>query len=512
MSGKNGFDEYDGDELAVIEQMADQAILVSRNGNSAAGNYEPVAAPDAEQSDEKALPLDELIQLIDSLDQVERVNGIVSNTASVSKFSAAERIVFFSKFDEWGFAPNVQKDLRGHIAKACKKTGSITSDIRRDLRKWGYDLWLNDMDDDIYDGSKRLDDPAMAKLTMTARDAGYAESRKLSALDDAVLAIAAENRRHPIREYLSNLEWDGKDHIAKLATYFEENHEPIVYKDGTRRTVFEAFLRRWLVGSVAKMHEDSDAAKGNFVLTMAGDQGSGKSHFAQWLCPLNGFYDEKRIYPDNKDHSLSRARTWVWEIGELGATTRRADVEALKGFLTTPVVRERKSYGHADTVKPAISSYIGTVNPDGAGFLVDTTGNRRFAVVEIASINWAYAKEVDIHQVWAQAMHLWKSDSRGYRLSEEENKVQVQNAEAHMEVDVVGDMIARLYEIDPARDDWRATSSEILDKLRTFGGMARNSDKQQGKEIARSLRTMGIIGKRSNSSTVYSGLYFKGIL
>ena len=73
-------------------------------------------------------------------------------------------------------------------------------------------------------------------------------------------------------------------------------------------------------------------------------------------------------------------------------------------------------------------------------------------------------------------------------------------------------MILRLYDIDPARDDWRTTSSEILDKLRTFAGMARNNDKQQGKDIARSLRALGINSKRSNGSTVYCGLSFKVIL
>ena len=52
---------------------------------------------------------------------------------------------------------------------------------------------------------------------MIARDAGYAEQRLLGVLDDAILAIAAEKRRHPVREYLTGLKWDGGDHIAALA-------------------------------------------------------------------------------------------------------------------------------------------------------------------------------------------------------------------------------------------------------------------------------------------------------
>ncbi|HAJ36325.1 MAG TPA: hypothetical protein DCL15_11595, partial [Chloroflexi bacterium] len=93
----------------------------------------------------------------------------------------------------------------------------ISERIDRDLRSWGYDLWLNDMDETIWNGDKRLTDSERAVMRMTARDAGYAKLKLLSALDDAVLALAARRRRHPVRDYLSALQWDGKDHIAHLA-------------------------------------------------------------------------------------------------------------------------------------------------------------------------------------------------------------------------------------------------------------------------------------------------------
>ncbi len=403
-------------------------------------------------------------------------------------------------------APNQDGNAEKKASKRETNGDTISARIARDLKRWGYELWLSDLDDDIFNGDARLDDPARATLRMTARDAGYAESRLLSALDDAVLAIAATNRRHPLRDYLGALVWDGNDHISRLASYFTDVHAPVAYSDGTQRTVFHAFLLRWLICSVAKIHGDSNAARSNFVLVLAQGQNTGKSHFARWLCPIDGYFEERRVNPDDKDYSLARARTWVWEIGELGATTRRADVEALKAFLTTAKVSERKSYGHLDTVKPAIASYVGTVNPDGAGFLVDPTGNRRFAVVELSQIDWGYDGAIDVNQLWAQALAMWRLDPNGYRFTPEEQNIQQANADAQTEADVVSDMIVRLYDIDAKRDDWRITSSALLDKLRTFGGLSRGNDRQQGKEIARSLAKMGVVGRRSHGATVYNGL------
>lgn len=386
----------------------------------------------------------------------------------------------------------------------------ISARIDRDLRKWGYDLWLNDMDESVWNGDERMNDADRAVLRMTARDADYAKDRLLSALDDAIVALATRRRRHPVRDYLNALQWDGKDHIARLSSYFDDKHEPITYSDGAKRTVFHAFLRRWLVSAVAKMFGDARAARSNFVLVLAGDQDAGKSHFAGWLCPLDGYFVEKHITPDDKDCSLQRTRSWVWEIMELGATTGRANVEALKAHITATTVTERKAYGHFDTVRPAVASYIGTVNPDGAGFLADQTGNRRFAVVDVEHINWRYADSVDVHQVWAQAMHLWRQDPRGYRFSPEEGTVQASNAEAHMTPDILADMLVRTYQIDPKQTGWRATSSEILDTLRTYAGLSRGNDKMQGKDLARTLKKeWGLIGKRSNGATIYFGLMSK---
>ncbi len=402
-----------------------------------------------------------------------------------------------------------QQRQQGAAPKGKDPDELLTSErIEDDLRAWGYKLWLNDLDDSVWNGDQRFDDIAEAVLRMQAYDAGYAEDGILSALDSAVKAFAAQNRRHPLREYLGALTWDGQDHIGKLAGYIGSNHDPLEYGDGTRRGVFEAFLRRWLVGSVAKMHGDQSAAMANFVLVLAGHQSLGKSHLARWLCPLDAYFVEQGIHPDSKDSSLRRMTAWVWEIAELGATTRRADVEALKSFVTAATVTERRPYGRFDLVKPAIASYVGTVNDDGAGFLSDATGNRRFVVVDLAHIDWNYSTAVDPVQVWAQAVALWRANRKAYVLTPEETAFRDRNNEEHSEHDPIADMIDSCFEKDSGGF---VRSTRLLETLRTYAGMSRGNDRAQGKDVARALRKhWGIVGKRSNGATWYYGLKLRG--
>ncbi len=170
----------------------------------------------------------------------------------------------------------------------------------------------------------------------------------------------------PVRDYLGATAWDGRDHIGALAAHFTDAHEVITYADGTARTVMHAWLRRWLIGAVGKVYGKAQ----NPMLTLTGGQGIGKSHFVQWLCSgLPDLHVELAIRPDSTDQLKLLSTKWIWEVAELGATTRRADREALKSFITLGYATYRPPYGRYELHKPALASFIGTVNPDGAGFL-----------------------------------------------------------------------------------------------------------------------------------------------
>ena len=81
---------------------------------------------------------------------------------------------------------------------------------------------------------------------------------------------------NPIRNYFTdNPEWDGMDHIAKLATY--------VIVQPTDRARFNRMFRKMLIRSVACSLEYT-FNKHAFILVHE-KQNSGKSTFLRWLCP-----------------------------------------------------------------------------------------------------------------------------------------------------------------------------------------------------------------------------------
>ena len=156
-----------------------------------------------------------------------------------------------------------------------------------------------------------------------------------------------------MKDYILSLSWDGLPHIEEVANHFQD-------KD----CVFHLWLRRWLLGAIGKALNNDQ----NRMLVLDGVQGIGKSYFAKWLSdPLEKYFIEAPINTDDKDVFLRLSSKWIWEVSELGSTTRRADREAIKAFLTMREITIRRPYDRYDTHKSALASFIGTVNDEGSG-------------------------------------------------------------------------------------------------------------------------------------------------
>ena len=315
------------------------------------------------------------------------------------------------------------------------------------LSRLGYTFALNELDDHIEVNGEPLSDVQEAVIRTQLRDQGLNYTNRAR---DAYIAEAARNAYHPVKRYLGSLLWDGQDSIAALARYVRDRHG-----------VFPLYLRRWAVGAVAKVYEQAQ----NPMLVLDGSQGLGKSRLARWFAsPLPGYFVESSIDPNDKDHHIRLARNWIWEVGELGSTTRKADREALKYLLTMGWVTVRKPYDRHDMVKPALASFIGTVNNE-SGFLNDPTGSRRFMVCSLEEIDWDYTS-LDVNQIWAQACALYQAGKPWQLTPDEATQASEINAEYEME-NPLEDLLRLHFEMDPAHVDWKLTSVAILDHLHT---------------------------------------------
>lgn len=325
-----------------------------------------------------------------------------------------------------------------------------------DLRELGYNFRINDLDESVevrMDGQwQRITDTIEHVLKIELRNIGYSRKIKpsLGAAQNAWVKLAHDQRYNPIKDYFLSLEGkydpgsDGQPYVNDLFAKFFTN------PDGH----FGRWLFRWMVGAIAKVF----GRQRNPMLVLVGPQQMGKSFLARWLCPVDRlkYFTEQPISTDSKDHKLRLADRLIWEVPELGATTRRQDIEALKAFITTRDISERPPYGKYPIHKPALCSFIGSVNDDGAGFLNDPTGSTRFLACEITDIDHSYTIH-DIHQLWAEAYYFYRQDPRCFELPLEERKAR-DNINASFEmVSALEDVILSLFEFTGSEDDTLTT-------------------------------------------------------
>lgn len=370
--------------------------------------------------------------------------------------------------------------------------------ILKDLTKLGYRFTFNEASQEIIVNGKVQSDPIAASIRVEMRDL---EHTNMGALEDVYLAEAYKNRFHPIKRYFDSLQWDGKNHIADLAKYLEDNHKPICYPDtDTARSVAHVWLLRWLIGAVRKVQTPGQQ---NAMLVLAGAQNAGKSTFARWLCsPLPELHVESNINPDDKDHIRNLASKWIWEVAELGATTRKADVESLKSFITKMDVSYRVPYAKNPVTVPAAASFIGTINPTLNGFLTDETGSRRFMVVEITKLDWTYITAVDINQVWAQAVALCKA-GEPHQLTDPEVAKREEINRTYEVVDPLEDFFQKYYFIDSSKANipaWRIDKTSILEHLRV-SGLFKDGDKSIATRVGIALKRLGVDTARFSTVT-----------
>jgi len=362
-----------------------------------------------------------------------------------------------------------------------------THDYYVALNRLGYRFCLNVMTDHIEVNGAPLTDELRAKVRCDLRDMGI---QNVMVAEDAWTAHALEHAYHPVKDYLNGLAWDGKLHIVRLCGYFTDAHQDQKKHPNDPSPMFGLYMRRWLVGAVGKIM----VGEQNAMLVLDGPQNLGKSSYVRWLAShMPAYFVESAIHPDDKDHQLLLANKVVWECQELGATTRKADIESLKSFITMREIDVRRAYDRYSKKRPAMASIIGTIN-NSVGFLMDKTGSRRFNVCTLTGCNWDYAKEVNVDQVWAEAVAAWRIGDVGALLPEEALARDELNQNYEVE-SAIREWLLRFYEIvgdikDSA--DHFIPTQQIADRLQTAGYRARDTAQIQreiGIELAAIART-----------------------
>ena len=284
-------------------------------------------------------------------------------------------------------------------------TGLLTiANLKNYLKIKGYEVHYNIIKHSLeYSGFKGHSHDHLPETAPTIiYDDLQTEFEKCSAakIADILLVIAADNKVNPILDMITSAKWDGKDRIEEIYNIFGIGKEDKLSRE---------IIKKWLMQAVCGLFNDNKHPFSlDLILVFKGKQGIGKTRFFEHLAMLSQYFGEGVcIDPRNKDSIIQATSNWICELGEIGSTLKK-DMDSVKAMLTKANDEYRLPYGRSTLKFPRMTSFVGTVNDD--KFLIDQTGNRRFATVPISDdIHIDYNTQIrtfDSLQLWTQVYRI----------------------------------------------------------------------------------------------------------
>ena len=281
------------------------------------------------------------------------------------------------------------------------------------------------------------------------------ENKALKAID----IVANENCYHPIRNYLDQLQWDGKERIRYALHRFLGSEES--------EYNYQA-LKLFMLGAIHRAFHPG--CKFETMLCLVGGQGAGKSTFFRFMAIRDEWFSDDLRNLDDENVYRKLQGHWIIEMSEMMATANAKSIEGIKSFLS----RQKETYKvpyethPADRLRQCV--FAGTTNRQ--DFLPrDRTGNRRFIPVN------AYLEKAEVHiladesssrayieQMWAEAMVIYRSGD--YKLSftaEMENSLRAQQQDFMQEDTQAGMIYAFLEDFTGDRVCSKLLYAEALD-------------------------------------------------
>lgn len=254
-------------------------------------------------------------------------------------------------------------------------------------------------------------------------------------IQDALDLARTKNAFDPVKDYLLGLQWDG---VERLDTMF------VRWMGAEDNKYVRAVTRKWMCGAVARTMQPG--CKFDNMLVLVGEQGTGKSNFGAIIS--RGWYTNSLGKMDASKDSYERLfGVWIVEVAEL-ASTKKAEIEDVKNFVTKQEDQFRKAFGHEQGIYRRRCVFYGNTND--YEFLRDRTGNRRFWPIGVKDVDRGQliglAENRD--QIWAEAVVRWK----------EGETLWLDDAELY-------DMARQVQEEHTVRDDWADDIEAYLDTL-----------------------------------------------
>ena len=318
----------------------------------------------------------------------------------------------------------------------------------------------------------------LAQIRSWAHSQGF----PVTEIDNYILKVGSENSYHPVKDWLENgPEWDG---IDRLSNYYDsiilERSNPMKNE----------IMRKWALSLIGALYHYGFSCEG--VLTMSGKQGKGKTIWIENLIPkeYHNVWNKDGVVIDtrNKDTIIKALKYWICELGEVDATFKRSDIEALKGFITEKKDVIRLPYEKKPNEYDRRTVFYATVNEE--EFLQDSE-NRRFWVLSISGFNHG---TIDPYQFWKQIKVMYdnikdkissakdrdENKEYGWFMSPEQRTEMAPLQESYKTMEPVEQVLEdNLLPFDATRGDWRNVTSIL--KMCSYGTPGKRDGNIAGK-------------------------------
>jgi len=256
---------------------------------------------------------------------------------------------------------------------------------------------------------------------------------------DAVNVVAQEAAFHPVKEYLEACEWDEVPRVETLLIDYLGAEDNAYTRTVTRKTLAAAVARIYRPG-----------CKFDYMLTLRGKQGIGKSAL---IAKLGGpWFSDTFTTMQGKEAYEQVIGVWLMEVGEL-AGMRKAEAETIKLYVSKQTDRFRPAYGRRLQEFPRQCIFIGTTNE--SQFLRDTTGNRRFWVVDTPNKPrlslWNDLTPDMVRLIWAEAVQIYEAGEDLFlppNIEKIAREVQESYEEENPRAGIIADYLDRLLPTD----------------------------------------------------------------
>lgn len=276
------------------------------------------------------------------------------------------------------------------------------------LQNIGHKFSYNEFTHNTYIDDERVDAECLKELQMYM--GRVIQHDKQNNISSAIHDVAVLNSFHPLRDFFTAGNWDGKERLAFIFSKFFGANDSALTREITKK---------WFVAAIKRLFEPG-CKFDNMLILYDKLQGVGKSTFFERFCkvPVPDHIKDSYYLAFNKDANTKEIQlqlddSWIVNFDELH-TIIKNNADFVKSFLSQTEDKVRKPYDVTQTYYRRHCVFCGTTN--NKTFLKDYTSDieRRYWIIECNgtwhSQEWWEEHLTDeyIKQVWYEAYYYYK--------------------------------------------------------------------------------------------------------